>query len=500
MLCFDLERLGGSRGSGSSRGAPSGLGLRLFVAENWVLAAGGPGELYESSVYPRGQFGIHGPALEGGLEACNLTESQFGLASTKFRWNVSGTYMQVVPRIFSTDPGGGDEREFLTEYFPDMPSMATNIFLKGYQWPFDAQRITEHRSSLIDMAVHQETVVRGRRVWMDFPRNPAGAPGWEDFRIDRLGKEAMDYLQKTGALQATPIERLRHMNPPAIEIYAENGIDLTAEPLEIALCAQHNNGGFAIDKWWQSGVKGTFVIGEMAGTHGVKRPGGSALNAGQVGAMRAAEYIANVRASGMPRLAAAKRAILPGLEKVVAELNELLAKRKAASVTPDEAMDEIRRRMTRYGAHIRSRDGSARAMEEAKTQYRRLLSEGLRFDSARKLAEAVRTIQQCLTHVAFLKAIRGMIDRGAGSRGSHCILDEGGVEMHPALIDPDAGRPYRFKPENEALRNSVLYARYDPGAEDLFDLWDVPVRPIPRREIAFEPAWTEFREGRIYEV
>ena len=36
-----------------------------------------------------------------GLAAHNLTESQFGLASTKFRWNVSGTYMQVVPRIFS---------------------------------------------------------------------------------------------------------------------------------------------------------------------------------------------------------------------------------------------------------------------------------------------------------------------------------------------------------------------------------------------------------------
>ena len=96
--------------------------------------------------------------------------------------------MQVVPRIFCTDADGGDEREFLTEYFDDMPSMATNIFLKGYQWPFDAQRITDHQSSLIDMAVHQETVVRGRRVWMDFLRNPVGAEGWEAFSIDALGR------------------------------------------------------------------------------------------------------------------------------------------------------------------------------------------------------------------------------------------------------------------------------------------------------------------------
>ena len=97
------------------------------------------------------------------------------------------------------------------------------------------------------------------------------------------------------------------MNPPAIEIYAENGIDLRAEPLEIAVCAQHMNGGFAVDKWWQSNVAQTFVIGEMAGTHGVKRPGGSALNAGQVGAMRAAEYIAGTGEAALPDVEALAR-------------------------------------------------------------------------------------------------------------------------------------------------------------------------------------------------
>ena len=51
------------------------------------------------------------------------------------------------------------------------------------------------------------------------------------------------------------------MNPPAIAIYAENGIDLTAEPLEIAVCAQHMNGGLAVTKWWESSVERTFVIG-----------------------------------------------------------------------------------------------------------------------------------------------------------------------------------------------------------------------------------------------
>ena len=486
MVCIDSSRAGGDD-----------LGISAFVAENWVLAAGGPGEIYKSSVYPPGQVGIHGAALKAGLAAVNLTESQYGLASIKFRWNVSGTYMQVVPRIFSTGAQGRDEREFLTEYFDDMPTMATNIFLKGYQWPFDAQRLTGHQSSLIDMAVHQETVVRGRRVWMDFLSNPIGAEGWDDFQIGALGSEALGYLQKTGAAQKTPIDRLAHMNQPAIDIYAENNIDLRAEPLEIALCAQHMNGGFAVDKWWRSNIDGTFIIGEMAGTHGVKRPGGSALNAGQVGAMRAAEYVANVCGSDLPD--ATRPAVQNGLAAVAGRLKSMLAK-DAAEVTPAEAMDEIRGRMTACGAHLRSRSGASAALKAAKEQHARLLENGLKISDPRRLVAAVQTLQQCLTHAAVLKAICAMFDRGAGSRGSHCILDESGVEMHPALIDPATDKPYRFKEENESLRNEILQVTHNGEAADLFDVSVVEPRVVPARDIAFEPAWAEFREGKIYEL
>ena len=490
MVCFDLSRL--------SAGEPA---LACFAADNWVLAAGGPGEIYATTVYPRGQWGLHGPALEAGLAACNLTESQYGLASIKFRWNVSGTYMQVIPRLFSTDAGGGDEREFLTEYFDDMPALAGAIFLKGYQWPFDAQRITGQQSSLVDMAVHQETVVRGRRVWMDFLRNPVGGGGgWDGFDVEALSPEARGYLHRTGATQATPIERLGHMNPPAIEIYAENGIDLSREPLEIALCAQHMNGGFAVNAWWESTVKHTFVIGEMAGTHGVKRPGGSALNAGQVGAMRAAEYIANVYDAGVPDADGAAAAAAGGLRETVAEVQSVLASGRAGAVTPDEALAEIARRMTRCGAHLRSRRRAESALAEAKSQYHRLRREGMKLDSPKQLPAAARTIQQCLASIAMLKAICGMFDRAAGSRGSHCILDPDGVEMHGRLIDPDTGRPYRFRPENEALREVILQVAYDADADDLFTLSEARPRPIPVRDVAFEPAWRQFREKKIYGV
>lgn len=82
------------------------------------------------------------------------------------------------------------------------------------------------------------------------------------------------------------------MNQPAIDFYRDKGVDLYTQPLEIALCAQHNNGGLGIDCWWQTNVKSLFAVGEVAASHGVYRPGGTALNAGQVGSTRAAQYIA----------------------------------------------------------------------------------------------------------------------------------------------------------------------------------------------------------------
>ena len=92
--------------------------LEAYEAENVVFAVGGPGGLYRTSVYPEVHTGAIGVALLAGAHAQNLPESQYGLASIGFRWNVSGTYMQVVPRFLSTAAdGASDQREFLREYF-----------------------------------------------------------------------------------------------------------------------------------------------------------------------------------------------------------------------------------------------------------------------------------------------------------------------------------------------------------------------------------------------
>jgi succinate dehydrogenase/fumarate reductase flavoprotein subunit len=467
------------------------LAINVFYCENLVLAAGGPGELYETSVYPRGQVGIHGLAFKAGLAGENLTESQFGLASTKFRWNVSGTYMQVIPRIFSTDANGGDEQEFLTPFFPTMSKMATDIFLKGYQWPFDPQRIEKFQSSLVDVLVFNENQ-KGRRVFMDFLHNPIGGKNMSEFKIEDLEPEALNYLKATDAMQKLPIERLEHMNRPAIDIYKEHDIDLYTEPLEISVCAQHNNGGFAINRWWESSVKHTFVIGEMAGSHGVKRPGGSALNAGQVGASRAAEYIANVYGDKVSDTAVDEAQIKKAADRI-AKLNN-----SSSSLTGQQVIAQIQHRMTTFGGHIRKKENAEKAVKDAIALNRQINKDGLKVKEHRELIAAIQAEHLSLASVAYLKAIVELLNAGSGSRGSHLVLTADGVEVHPDVKDPDTGKPLKYKPENKDLRNTIIRIQFNEKAEHLFDCKSVPVRGAPKDRKAFEPAWTDYREGKIY--
>ena len=338
----------------------------VFNCTNVVLATGGPAGLYSCSVYPESQTGANGLAFEAGVAGRNLTEWQYGIASIKFRWNLSGSYQQVIPRYVSTDKQGNDAREFLDLHFPDARSMLDAIFLKGYQWPFDSRKITNCGSSLIDLLVHQEIHQKGRRVFLDFLHNPSVLR----HDLSNLGKESFTYLEQSGTCQATPLERLAHLNKPAIDLYANNGIDLSQERLEIAVCAQHNNGGLAVNCWWETNVPHLFAVGEAAGTHGVYRPGGSALNAGQAGGARAATYIAK-RYTNKPM--ADSDFIKLAENKTVAIINraKMFLENKEGH-TPREIRNALGDRMSSFAAHIRHAADIRKVKEEAIIQLQRV--------------------------------------------------------------------------------------------------------------------------------
>ncbi len=468
-----------------------GHGFVLFNAVNVVAATGGPGGMYGHSVYPTSQTGSHGLLLEAGAVAQNLTESQYGLASTKFRWNVSGTYQQVVPRYISTDARGGDEREFLNDYFPDMGRLATAVFLKGYQWPFDPRKALEGGSSLVDILVHEETVVKGRRVCLDFRTDPHGDARLAPFEPRLLAPEAFGYLERSGALMATPIARLRRMNPPAVALYKAHGIDLAREPLEIAVCAQHNNGGIRADIWWESSVRGLFPVGEACGTHGVTRPGGSALNAGQVGSARAALFIARRRAGRPLAEAAFVRAAQGQVLAKRASAEAMLARGGKGSLAPAACLAEVRQRMSACGAAVRRPAEVAEGRARARELWLRARRE-LRAVSPRDLPRAFKALDIALTHAVFLEAIAEYLEQGGRSRGSFLVPDRTGRLPHPKL---GPGWAFSLAEPGDFVAENMLEVRLD-GEGQVRKRW-VPVRPVPEPGGWFETVWEDFRNDRI---
>jgi len=446
----------------------------VFLTGNLVLATGGPAGIYADSVYPKGHNGSSALAILAGAEFQNMTEWQYGLASVEPRWNVSGTYMQVLPCFVSVDEEGNC-REFLLDFFGDPYAALSAVFMKGYQWPFDSAKVMEG-SSVIDLLVYRERVLLGRRVYLDYRRNPFGLA---ELDYAKLAPEAESYLRKAGACFAQPIDRLLHMNAPAVELYRGKGLDLKAEMLEIALCAQHHNGGIAVDLWWQTTVPGLFAVGECAGTHGISRPGGSALNAGQVGSLRAAQYLAaHPRTISTDARKAADRAV----ETYSAQCRRFLEKPDAVS----SALQNVRRNMSAAGAAIREPSAMETALEEIQAALSCWETEtGVRSPDGLYTAYQYRDVLICQ-----LVCLSAMLDysRTVGiTRGSALYYNEQGMlrrGLEETFRFVNTPKAYGDKIQQGSLRGDVCHFTWRP------------VRPMPEDGDFFENVWRRYRENK----
>lgn len=426
----------------------------VIYAKYVILATGGPAGVYKHSVYPESQTGATGLAIDAGAELTNFAEWQYGLASTRFRWNVSGTYQQVLPRYVSVDREG-NETEFLPEYFDGPVEALNKVFLKGYQWPFDV--IKSDGSSAIDWIVYNETVCKGKKVYLDFTKEPQGL----DF--SKLSAEAREYLKKSDALIALPIQRLARMNPKAIEIYAAHGIDLHKDYLEIAVCAQHHNGGISVDKDWQTTVENLYAAGECAGTFGVYRPGGAALNATQVGSLRAAESVA-LKEKLEDSYAAEKFAPKDPFSAAVYGKSTVFAEREFYQTE-----------MSRVCAHIRNPDAMKKLLERLREKERTFYRDNV-IESRGELVELLRNKDILTTCTALLE--NAIFTASYGSRGSCAVICE---DVQKAT------RARSYKP-------------YDGGLDGQCVVWKngsvkaLRVRPLPVSDNWFENVWREFNQ------
>ena len=446
----------------------------VFRTAHIILATGGPAGVYADSVYPQCHTGSSSLAFLAGAQFQNLTYWQYGLASIAPRWNVSGTYMQVLPRFASVD-SDGNEHEFLLDYFTDPYGALNAVFLKGYQWPFDSSKVLTG-SSVIDLLVYRESILLGRMVYLDYRTNPFGL---ESIDFSKLSQEAFTYLESNGAAFGTPIQRLLHMNAPAYELYLSKGVDLHRELLQIALCAQHCNGGISVDLWWQTTVPGLFAAGECAGTHGISRPGGSALNAGQVGSLRAAQYISR------------SQRMLCDPQKFAAIADEAMAKHYALStcVTGQDdntsiRVQNIRTRMSACGAAIRQTDVMKDALSLTQAELHEMAN-SIRISEPKDLYKVYQYRDALVCQIALLSSMINFAENVGTTYGSSLYCNEKGILR--TGLDPQ----FRFLPGKISGCEQIQQGVFTEGVCHFH--WRDP-RPIPEAQDVFEAVWRRYRE------
>ena len=349
----------------------------------------------------------------------------------------------------------------------------------------------------MDIAVYKESRERGRRVYLDYRSNPQGVRS--PLTAEQIGTVSYAYLERSGALGGTPMERLRTMNPDAVRLYESHGIDLSSEMLEIAVCAQHHNGGLTGDLWWESPLRGLYPVGEANGSFGIYRPGGSALNETQAGSRRAASRIAR---EGKARLKDIRAFIDDSLPLVSHRLALASAMLTAGTATADAggrlAPGPFRRRMQRRMSDVA---GFLRDPGRMRTALADCLSElqdpaaGQRVTRPGQLPHAMRNYDLLLAQAACLTAMIDVADCGIGSRGSYLVLDAAGDKtcagLRYRLADEDTGQ--------QVQECSISTTWHDP-INDPYPLYKItsawtPVRPIPPDNQWFENDWAMYRSN-----
>ena len=172
-----------------------------------------------------------------------------------------------------------------------------------------------------------------------------------------------------------------------------------------------------------------FAVGEAAASHGVYRPGGTALNAGQVGSTRAAQYIAaRCRGDASAGFDAAASAAL-------AEMAALADACRADTGNVRALWQHAAEEMSRCGAAIRD-PAQIRAYGKQVEAQLADFAQTVKAGSRTELAMLYRLRDMLLSQRAYLTAMTDYTAHGGKSRGSALYTDlTGGVKPFAQLPD-----------------------------------------------------------------
>ncbi|MFB6167803.1 MAG: L-aspartate oxidase [Haloferacaceae archaeon] len=210
----------------------------LFNAGAVVLAAGGYAAVYDRHTSRDDENNGDGPALayDAGAELMDMEFVQFhptGMAVDESDPEWAPWSGRLVTEAVRGEGGrlyNAEGERFMERYSPDQMELdARDVVARAI-----AQEVAEGRGS------------EHGGVYLDISHRESG------------------FIQ----------ERL----PRMYERFADLGVDLAEEPVEVAPTAHYGMGGVAVDDHGETDVDGLFAVGEtMAGVHGANRLGGNSL-------------------------------------------------------------------------------------------------------------------------------------------------------------------------------------------------------------------------------
>ena len=207
----------------------------VFRADTVVLAAGGYTNLYDRHSSRDDENTADGPALayEAGARLMDIEFVQFhptGMVGDRYGEDWDGRLVTEAVRGEGGRLFNSEGERFMKRYSPG-------------QMELDARDVVAHA---IDREVREGRGTENGGVYLD------------------ISHREREFIQ----------ERL----PRMYERFADLGVDMAEEPVEVAPTAHYGMGGVVVDEHGETDVDGLYAVGEtMAGVHGANRLGGNSL-------------------------------------------------------------------------------------------------------------------------------------------------------------------------------------------------------------------------------